>query len=89
MPQLDVVSFFSQIFYLFIILFLYYNIIINYKLKKLYISLRIRVLNFIQQNITNSNDLFFFKLYNKLSNFWYFLSITNYNKNTVKIQYTI
>jgi len=89
MPQLDVVSFFSQIFYLFIILFLYYNIIINYKLKKLYISLRIRVLNFIQQNITNSTDLFFFKLYNKLSNFWYFLSITNYNKNTVKIQYTI
>ena len=56
MPQLDITSFFSQIFYTFIILFFFYNILINKKIKLIYFSIntRIKKNNFIFLFLTDS-----------------------------------
>jgi len=67
MPQLDITSFFSQIFYTFIILFCFYNILINKKIKLIYFSINTRIKKnnliflFFKNNIVFKNILLFLK----------------------------
>ena len=67
MPQLDITSFFSQIFYTFIILFCFYNILINKKIKLIYFSINTRIKKnnliflFFKNNIIFKNTLLFLK----------------------------
>jgi len=87
MPQLDLPSFFSQIFFTFIILFLFYNILINYNIKALYTSLRIRYLFFNKKSITTLFKSFFFKLYNNFRDSWFQFKIIFYRNHSTYINY--